>query len=150
MKLRHLLFDDFWRKLVALIFAVVIYWQVGESVKKNGSSSRSESGRHVKCEHVKRDFSVRMLDSGIAGRRVLFEGDSAPKIRATLCGAKKKVKAVQDDDLVFYVDAGEFASGKSASLPVRWHIRRPGVVIVKVFPAEVKVFAIEDTEKTIK
>ena len=42
MTLRRLIFRDFWRKLVALIFAVIIYWQVSESIKRNGAGTKSQ------------------------------------------------------------------------------------------------------------
>ena len=136
MKLSRFIFRDFWRKLVALIFAVVIYWQVGESVKRERSSAGSAP--RIKIEHIERKFPVRMLDRGVAGKRVCFARGSVPEVRVTLGGAKKDVTAVRDGDLLFYVDADDLKDGRT-SLPVRWHVRRAGIGVVEVSPAGIKV-----------
>ena len=92
--------------------------------------------------NVERVFTVRMLDRGVTGRHAVFVGD--PKISVKLRGAKENVAAVQDGDLFFYVDAGESRSGQSF-LPVRWRIGRPGVEVVSVSPAELKISIAEYT-----
>ena len=141
MTLRRLIFRDFWRKLVALIFAVIIYWQVSESIKRNGAGTKlyARVKPQVTCERV---FTVRMLSRGVSGRHVIFASD--PKISVKFRGAKEEVAAVRNDDLLFYVDVDELRAGQSV-LPVRWQIGRPGVEVVSVSPAELNISIAELT-----
>ena len=80
MKIFDYIFQDFWRKLVALIFAVVIYWQAGGFEKKSEARAVAQVSAPVETEEklqldiqkVSRDvlaFPVGIVDSG-AGRRV--------------------------------------------------------------------------------
>ena len=142
MKLFHFLFADFWRKLVALVFAVAIYWQAGGFVKKSAPPSASvkvkEDVRISIKEELSRDveFPVGLIDVG-AERRVTFAPGAVPRVKATLCG--DDLSGMQPDrELRFYVDAAEFTQGDKA-LKVRYHIRRPGVRVLSVTPEEIGI-----------
>ena len=139
MKLPRFIFRDFWRKLVALIFAVVIYWQVGESIKRKAAPFEPGAGaKSAQQSDAQRMFPVRVLSRSIDGKRVFFAKNSASQVSVTLCGTTAEIAAVGDGDLIFYVDGNEWEPGKSV-LPVRWHIRRPGISVSKVSPAEIKI-----------
>ena len=143
MKILDFLFRDFWRKLVALIFAVVIYWQVSNVIKqkeakrdisapkKTELSIESLSGRDM-------DFTVRILDGG-AERRAAFSSGSVPKVKATLRGTKSVLADIKDGDLVFYVDVPADLKLGEQMLPVRCHIRRRGVEVLSIAPAELNI-----------
>lgn len=139
MKLPRFIFRDFWRKLVALIFAVVIYWQVDGSIKRKAPPLKpgtdAAAARQV---DARRTFTVRMLARSIDGKRVFLNKNSAPKVSVTLRGAAADIAAVRDGDLLFYVDGDEWEPGKGV-LPVRWHIRRSGISVSEVSPAEMKI-----------
>ena len=138
MKLPRFIFRDFWRKLVALIFAVVIYWQVGEAIKRKASPFKSgTNASSTRQTDMRRTFSVRILSRSIDGKRGFWVKNSAPKVSVTLRGTAEDISAVRDGDLLFYVDGDEWKPGKSA-LPVRWYIRRSGISVHKVSPAEIK------------
>ena len=143
MKILDFLFRDFWRKLVALIFAVVIYWQVSNVIKqkeakrdisapkKTELSIESLSGRDM-------DFTVRILDGGTE-RRAAFAAGTAPKVRATLCGMNSELAGIQEGDLVFYVDVPADLKPGEQMLPVSCHVRRRGIEVISIVPAEMKI-----------
>ena len=149
MKLLHFLFDDFWRKLVALIFAVVIYWQAGGFVKKNEAtcpapppaSAEIKENVQIKIEEepCRMDFPVGIIGGG-TGRRAAFAPGVVPRVKVTLSG--NDLSGIQTGgDLRFYVDADEFSQGKN-TLRVYCHIRRPGIRVLSVTPEEIEVVEI--------
>ena len=143
MKILNFLFRDFWRKLVALIFAVVIYWQVSgvikqKEAKRDTPAAQKKEWSMESSSRRDMDFTVRILDSG-AERRVSFASGTAPKVKATLRGMKNELAGMQDGDLVFYVDVPADLKPGEQMLPVRCHIRRSGIEVISIAPAELKI-----------
>ena len=139
MKILNFLFRDFWRKLVALIFAVVIYLQVSNLIKQR-EAKRETPASAVKISYVQSDFefTVRMLDSGVA-RSATFSSGAAPKVKATLRGMANGLSGIRNGDLIFYVDIPADLKPGEQMLPVHWHIRRSGVEVLSVEPAEIRI-----------
>jgi hypothetical protein len=139
MKILDFLFRDFWRKLVALIFAVVIYWQVSDLIKQK-EAKRVTLTSTVEKVYVQSDvdFTVRMLDSG--GKRLAtFASGAAPKVRATLRGMDNELSGIRNGDLIFYIEIPADLKLGEQMLPVHWHIRRSGVEVLSVEPAEIRI-----------
>ena len=143
MKILNFLFRDFWRKLVALIFAVVIYWQVSGVIKQKEAKRDTPAAQKTEwsmesssCRDM--DFTVRMLDGG-AERRAAFASGNLPKVKVTLRGTKSELTGIQEGDLVFYVDVPADLKPGEQMLPVRCHIRRSGIEVISIAPAELKI-----------
>ena len=147
MKILNFLFRDFWRNLVALIFAVVIYWQVSgvikqkEAMRDNPAPAAKNAGSSIGAASRRdMDFTVRILDGG-AERRAVFAPGTAPKVKAALRGTKHELDGIKDGDLVFYVDVPADLKSGERMLPVSCHIRRRGVEVLSMEPAELKIIA---------
>ncbi len=135
MKILNFLCRDFWRKLVALIFAVVIYWQISGLIKQKETKPEKPAPAAEKAD---RNFTVRMLDGGME-RRATFPAGEEPKVKVTLLGMENGLAGIQDGDLIFYVDIPEDLKPGKQTLPVRCHIRRSGVKVLSVEPKEIKI-----------
>lgn len=143
MKLLHFLFGDFWRKLVALIFAVVIYWQAGGFVRKSETPAAPPKPAKVE-ENVQisiKEEATREVEFpvGIINDRknikAVFASGGEQQVKVTLCG--DDLTGIQSGgDLRFYVDTAELVPGKN-TLRVRCHIRRAGVRVLSVVPEEI-------------
>ena len=136
MKILNFLFRDFWRKLVAFIFAVVIYWQVSGVIKQMEAKPETPAPAAEKID--KKVFTVRMLDGG-AERRAAFPAGGEPKVKAMLRGGKNELADMRDGDLIFYVDIPADLKPGEQTLPVRCHIRRSGIKVLSVEPSEIKI-----------
>ena len=145
MKIFHFLFSDLWRKLVSLIFAVVIYWQAGGFTRK--SETPSAPPKPVKVEEnvqisLKEEpsreevFPIGIIADG-TGRTVAFAPGVEPQVKVMLCG-DDLTGIHTGGDVRFYVDAAEFTQG-CKTLRVRCHIRRAGVRVLSVAPETIEV-----------
>lgn len=150
MKIFDFIFQDFWRKLVALIFAVVIYWQSGGFAKKPEPRTVAPQSEPVEVEgkiqievkNVSRssadlEFPVGIIADG-SGRRVSFAPGVEPRVKATLRG--EVLSDIRDSgDLRFYVDAaGDLKPGEHM-LPVLYNNRRSGVSVISVTPDKIRI-----------
>lgn len=138
MKVLNFLFRDFWRKLVALIFAVVIYWQVGESIKQ--SEMRREAQSTVRLSRVD---TVHIVDLGV-DRHVFFAEGSKPAVKVSLKGGKRELAGLKDGDVLFCVVADKTLKPGEHTLPVRCYSRRSGVTAHSIKPAKIKVTIVEN------
>ena len=145
MKIFRFMFSDFWRKLVALIFAVVIYWQAGGFARKSETSSappktaaaKEDMRISIKEESSREDiFPVGIIADG-TGRTIAFAPGVEPRVTVTLCG-DDLTGIHTGGDLRFYVDAAEFTQG-CKTLRVRCHIRRAGVRVLSLTPETIEV-----------
>ncbi len=138
MKVLNLLFSDFGRKLIALIFAVVIYWQVNEAIKQ--SEARRDAQKSDKLECV---AAVRIVDLG-AGRHVSFADGVGPEVKVTLHGAKGDLADMKETDVLFFIVALKEMKPGEYTLPVRCYSRRSGITAHPVEPAKMKIKIVED------
>lgn len=141
MKVFEFIFQDFWRKLVALIFAVVIYWQAGGFVKKTETRDvEVKENVQIEVKEVSRtdvEFPVGIVDDG-SGRRVSFAPGVEPKVKATLRG--EVLSDIQNSGaLRFYVDPARDLKPGEHMLPVFYDIRRSGVRVISVTPEKIRI-----------
>lgn len=141
MKTADFIFKDFLRKLVALIFAVVIYWQAGGFAKKTEARDvKVEEKVQINVSEVSRtamEFPVGIIDDG-SGRRVGFAPGVEPRVKATLRG--ESLSDVQSGvDLRFYVDPPSELKPGEYTLPVLCNIRRSGLSVISVTPEKIRV-----------
>ena len=139
MKILRFIFQDFWRKLVALIFAVAIYWQVGATVKK--IEARRDARNAVEAQSVSRMYKVEILDLG-AGRGVVFDGVK-PEVKVSFRGTRKVLDSVKDEDVLFYVVVPKALGPGEHTLPVRCYSCRSEIKVHSVEPAKMKVSVVE-------
>lgn len=139
MKVLDFLCRDFGRKLIALIFAVVIYWQVDRSMTQNDVPREAQ-----RIDNSARVDAVRIVDLG-ADRRVSFAEGVKPEVKVTLYGATKSDLAdVKDGDVLFYVVAGKELKPGEHTLPVSCYCRRSGIGAHSIEPAKMKITIVED------
>ena len=130
MKVLRFIFKDFWRKLIALIFALVLYWEE-DGFKKKQEEMQTE-----------KTFAVQVLDLG-SGQQIVFSDGSEPEVSATIIG---KIDDLKDGDLRFYIEAdGDLTPGPH-KLKVYYHIRRSDIKVRKFKPVELEVSVIENPE----
>ncbi len=143
--MKAFLFSDLWRKLVALIFAVVIYWQAGGFSRKSETASappkpvNAEKNVQISLkEEPSREESFPVgIVADVTGRSVAFAPGVKPQVKVMLCG-DDLTGIHTGGDLRFYVDAAEFTPG-GKKLRVRCHIRRAGIRVLSVTPEAIEV-----------
>lgn len=135
MKILHLLFRDFLRKLVAVAFAVVIYFSVR-------SSGEGGAGSAAGIQSVSRVCPVEILDLG-ADRCVVFPDGSKPEVNVTFRGAGKVLARMKEDDVLFYVVAPKVLEPGEHTLPVRCYSSLPKIEVDSVKPKTMKVSVVE-------
>ena len=140
MKVLHFLFQDFWRKLVALIFAVAVYGQVSATVKK--IEARRGARNAVEIQSVSRMFTVGILDLG--ADRLVFFPDGVKQLKVSFRGTKKVLDDLKDEDVLFYVVASKELEPGEHTLPVRCYSSRPDIKVHSVEPAKMKVSVVEN------
>ena len=147
MKVLRFIFKDFGRKLVALIFAVAIYFQLSRTIKKqemprevpNAAAEVAESS-----EPVEKSFAVQVLGSG-SGRRIVFSEGDEPDVTAVLRG---NVDDLKDGDLRFYIEAEDDLTPGTHKLKVYYHIRRPDIHVQSFEPGEMEISVMENPDNS--
>ena len=143
MKVLHFLFQDFWRKLVALVFAVAIYLQVDDSVKQHKASGSAPGATEI--QHREDTVAVRILDLGGADRLVVFSDGVKPEVKVSLYGVKDELEKLKKEDLLFYVVAAKELKPGEHVLPVFCYSRRPEVKTGSIEPAKIRVSVVENS-----
>lgn len=145
MKFLRFIFKDFGRKLVALIFAVIIYLQVYQVVKKQEMPREVSKAAAESTEAVKPvNFAVQVLGSG-NGLQIVFPEGSEPEVTAQLRG---KVDDIKDGDLRFYIEAEDDLAPGMHKLKVYYHIRRPDIQVQSFEPGEIEISVIENPDNS--
>lgn len=140
MKIWHFLFRDFWRKLVAVIFAVVIYWQVNDSVKQSDKTGGAKDAANIQT--VSRVRTVKILDLG-TNRGVSFPDGFNPEVTVSFSGTRKALDGMKDDDVLFYVVAAKELAPGDHSLWVRCYSCRSDIEAHPIKPLRMTVSVIE-------
>ena len=142
MKFLHFIFKDHWRKLIALIFTVVLYWSEGGFAQTWDTLDKILHPPVPVKPVVEKIFPVQVLGTGNGLQIVFSEGDE-PEVTATLSG---NVDNINDGDLRFYVDAEDSLKPGMHKLKVYYHIRRSDVHVESIEPDEKEVSVIENPD----
>ena len=134
------LFQDFWRKLVAIVFAAVIYWHVHDSVKQIDKTGGSRDAANIQT--VSRVCTVKILDLG-TNRSVVFPDDFNPEVRASFRGTDKALAGMKDEDVLFYVVAAKELAPGDHLLMVRCYSCRSDIEAYPVKPTKMMVSVVE-------
>ena len=139
MKIPRFLFRDFGRKLVALIFAVGIYWQISDSSRQDKPTA-GEKPRPVRYAELTRKAAARIIVDMDDGRRRMVDFDNdTQEIKATFFGKKEDIDGLKDEDVLFYVLVKpELESGKH-ELPVECKFSRAGIEVRSIKPEKKKI-----------
>jgi len=104
MKFLRFIFKDPGRKLIALIFTVVLYWSEGGFAQTWDTVYKilhpSVPVEKI-SEPVEKTFAVQVLGS-VSGRQIVFSEGDEPEVTARLLG---NVDDLKDGDLRFYIEA---------------------------------------------
>lgn len=136
MKILRFLFKDSWRKLVALAFAVGVYYQINNSLTQK--EARHGVPKEPEVEYV-RNAVVQPLDQDGAGQRIAIFDNSNGKVKVSLSGRESDIAELKDEDVLFYVLIPKDQKNGDCELPVQCYFRRPGIRVRSIKPEKMKV-----------
>lgn len=140
-KVLRFIADDFWRKIMALVLASVIFWRVDTALKATGQDNvKSVSPTAAGQKQYKRTVPVKILAADpAAARQAFFPPGAIPQVEVTFKCAQSSLQALDNGEIFFYVEIDGRMEAGVHELPVRCHNGRPGVEVSSFVPAKMEV-----------